>query len=399
MKMKAGWIGTLSMVLLLGIVFSTSAAPVPGVTDTEVVIGMTTPLSGPAALWGVTAQGAKAWADYVNDKGGVNGRKIKVILKDDGYNPARAMANLTEMKGQVFAINALLGTAVANATKDFFADNKIPLITAYANVRIWAKLPKDKLRYVFVSYPDYENEGEYLTTYAFKSLGAKKLAVFYQNDDYGKEALEGAKLGLSKLPGKPELAGSVPYEVTERALATQAQKLKETGADTLLIYTTMNHGALILKEAAKIGYKPKVVACFTLGDPMMYGLAGAEVWEGVYPASPANSGVPGEPAVDKVIEILKKYDPKLAGKEYLAVFGAVSMMHLVEGLKNAGKDLTPEGLIKGMEMIKNWKPEGIGAPVTYSPDRHHGVNGSRIMKAEKGKHVPITDYMIYKPLF
>ena len=399
MSRKAGWIGTLTLVLLLGIVFSTQAAPVPGVTDTEVVIGMTTPLSGPAALWGTTAQGAKAWADYVNDKGGVHGRKIKVILKDDGYNPARAMANLTEMKGQIFAVNALLGTAVANATKDFFADNKIPLITVYANVRIWANLPKDKLKYVFVSYPDYENEGEYLATYAFKNLGAKKLAIFYQNDDYGKEALQGAKQGLSKLPGKPELAGAVPYEVTERALATHAQKLKETGADTLLIYPTMNHGALILKEAAKIGYKPKVVACFTLGDPMMYGLAGAEVWEGVYPAAPAHSGIPGEPEADRAIEILKKYDPKLAGKEYLALFGAMSMMHLVKGLENAGKDLTPDSLIKGMEMIKNWKPEGIGAPVTYAPDRHHGVNGSRMLKAEKGKHVPVSDYTIYKPLF
>jgi branched-chain amino acid transport system substrate-binding protein len=399
MKMKAGLIGMVSLVLFLGVVFSTQAAPVPGVTDTEVVIGMSTPLSGPAALWGVTAQGAKAWADYINDKGGVHGRKIKCILKDDGYNPARAMANLTEMKGQIFAFCALLGTAVANATKDFFAENKIPLITAYANVRIWAKYPKDKLKYVFVSYPDYENEGEYLATYAFKSLGAKKLAVFYQNDDYGKEALEGVKLALSKLPGKPELAGAVPYEVTERALATHAQKLKESGADTLVIYPTMNHGALILKETAKIGYKPKVVACFTLGDPMMYNLAGPEIWEGVYPAAPAHSGVPGEPAADKVIEILKKYDPKLAGKEYLALFGAMSMMHLVKGLENAGKNLTPDSLIKGMEMIKNWRPEGIGAPVTYGPDRHHGVNGSRMLKAEKGKHIPVSDYTIYKPLF
>jgi ABC-type branched-subunit amino acid transport system substrate-binding protein len=152
MSMKAGWIGIFSLVLLLGIVFSTSAAPVQGVTDTEVVIGMSTPLSGPAALWGTTALGAKAWADYVNDKGGVYGRKIKVILKDDGYNPARAMANLTEMKGQIFAFCALLGTAVANATKDFFAKQD-PLITAYANVRIWANYPKDKLKYVFISYP------------------------------------------------------------------------------------------------------------------------------------------------------------------------------------------------------------------------------------------------------
>jgi len=399
MKMKAGWVGTLSLVLLLGIVFSTSAAPVPGVTDTEVVIGITNPLSGPAALWGVTAQGAKAWADYINDKGGVNGRKIKVILKDDGYNPARAMANLTEMKGQVFAVCALLGTAIINATKDFFPDNKIPLINAYADVRIWAKYPKDKLRYVFIGYPDYENEAEYLTTYAVKNLGAKKIALFYQNDDYGKMAMEGVNLGLKKLPGQASLVGTVPFEVTERALATQAQKLKETGADTLILYPTPTHGALILKEMAKLGYKPKVLVCFTLGDPIMFNVAGAEVWEGVYPASPANSGVPGEKEVDRVIEILKKYDPKLAGKEYLAVFGATSMMYMVEGLRNAGRNLTPETMIKGMEMIKNWKPEGIGAPVTFSPDRHHGVNGSRVMKAEKGKHVPITDYTIYKPLF
>jgi branched-chain amino acid transport system substrate-binding protein len=103
--------------------------------------------------------------------------------------------------------------------------------------------------------------------------------------------------------------------------------------------------------------------------------------------------------VDRVIEILKKYDPKIAGKEYLAVFGATSMMYLVEGLKHAGRNLTPETMIKGMETIKNWKPEGIGAPVTFAPDRHHGVNGSRVMRAEKGKHVPITDYTLFKPLF
>ena len=157
----------------------------------------------------------------------------------------------------------------------------------------------------------------------------------------------------------------------KRALATHAQKLKETGADTLLIYPTMNHGALIL-EAAKIGYKPKVVACFTLGDPMMYGLAGADVWEELI-AAPAHSGIPGEPASDKAIEILKKYDPKLAGKEYLALFGAMSMMHLVRGLENAGKDLTPDSLIKGMEMIKNWKPEGIGS---RSLTRRTGTTGS-----------------------
>lgn len=375
------------------------AASVAGVTDTEVTLGITNPLSGPAALWGITGVGAKAWADYINDKGGIHGRKINVILRDDGYNPSRAMANLTEMKGKVFAVVALLGTAIVNTTKDFFAENKVPLITAYGDVRIWEKYPKDKLRWVFVSYPDYKDEAEFLTGHAVKDLGGKKISLFYQNDDYGKMALEGVKLALSKLPGRSSLGATIPYDVTERALATHAQKLKEGGGDVLLLYTTPSHGALILKEMAKFDYRPKVVATFTLGDPIMYGLAGADLWEGVYPAVPANSSIPGEPAADKVIEILKKYDPKIAGKEYLALFGAVSMMYAAEGLKNAGRNLTPESMIKGMEMIKNWKPEGLGAPVTFGPDRRHGVNGSRLSRAQKGKHVPISDYVIYKPLF
>ncbi|MBI5603002.1 MAG: ABC transporter substrate-binding protein, partial [Deltaproteobacteria bacterium] len=320
-------------------------------------------------------------------------------LKDDGYNPARAMANLTEMKGKVFAVNALLGTAVVNACKDFFFENKIPIIDAYGDDRIWAKYPKEKHKYIIVSYTDYEDEAQFLGTHAIKNLGTKKLAVFYQNDDYGKMGLEGIKMALSKNPGKAELMVAIPYEVTERTMGTHAQKLKESGADTIFMYPTMTHAALILKEMAKIGYRPKAVGSFPVGDPIMYNVAGADVWEGVYPAGAGQVGVPGEPAMDRVSDILKKYEPKLAGKEYLAVFGAVSMITLVEGLKNAGRNLTQESLIKGMEMIKNWKPEGIGAPMTFSPTRHHGVNGSRLLHAEKGKHVPVTDYVIHKSLF
>ncbi|MEI8183769.1 MAG: ABC transporter substrate-binding protein, partial [Desulfomonile sp.] len=103
------------LLLLPGI---TVAADVPGVTDTEVVIGCTTPLSGPAALWGTTGMGMKAWADYVNDQGGIHGRKIKFVMKDDAYNPTRGLANLQEMKGSVLAVCGPIGTAILNASKD-----------------------------------------------------------------------------------------------------------------------------------------------------------------------------------------------------------------------------------------------------------------------------------------
>jgi ABC-type branched-subunit amino acid transport system substrate-binding protein len=387
------------LVLFLIAPGSVFAEKVAGVTDNEVVIGWTTPLSGPAALWGVTGLGGKAYADYINDQGGIHGRKIKVILKDDGYNPARAMANLQEMKGNIFAVCGLLGTAICNAAKDYFANNKIPLITAYGDIRIWGRLPKDKLRYIFIAYPDYEDEAEYITNYALNKLGSKKIALFYQNDDYGKMAMSGVEKAIAENKGKGALVGKVPYEVTERALGTHALKLKESGAESVVIYSTMTHGALILKEMAKIGYRPNPLTTFTLGDPIMYKVAG-EPWEGTYIALPGNSGIPGsEEGADRIVKILKKYNPKLEGKEYLALFGAMSMIHLVEGLKNAGKDLTPESMIKGMEKIRNWKPEGVGAPVTYTPDQHHGNNASRMGQAQKGKHIPLEDFTIHKAHF
>jgi len=291
MRKSTFWTG---IVILLVLAFASSVGAqqkVSGVTDTEVMVGWTTPLSGPAALWGVTGMGGAAWAEYVNSQGGVHGRKIKVILKDDGYNPTRAMTNLQEMKGNVFAVCGLLGTAILNAAKDFFPENQVPLITAYGDVRIWAREPKDKLRYIFIAYPDYEDEAVYVTTYAMKNLGAKKIILFYQNDDYGKMAMSGVEKALKEMPGKAQLVASVPYEVTERALGTHAIKMKEAGADTAILYPTMSHGALILKEMAKIDYRPKVLTTFTLGDPVMYGVAG-EVWEGTYIALPGNSGVP-----------------------------------------------------------------------------------------------------------
>jgi len=376
------------------------AADVPGVTDTEIVVGVTTPLSGPAALWGVTGLGMKAWADYVNEQGGVHGRKITVIIKDDAYNPTRGMANLQEMKGKVFAFCGVLGTATCNAARDFFADSKTPLVTAYANVRMWTELLKEKRKYVFIAYTDYLDEAMYNTRFAVEQLGAKKIAHFYQNDDYGKNAQVGIKEQLAKMPGKAELVESVPFEMAERALASHALKLKESGADTVILNPTPTHGALILKEMAKVGYRPKVIFSFPLGDPIMYNVAGAEVWEGAYIALPGNSGQPGsDPPADKVAEILVKYDPKIKGKEYLGVFGAVSMMHMVEGLKNAGRDLTVENFIKGMEKVKDWTPEGLGAQVTYTADRRHGVNASRMSQARQGKHVPLGGYEMFAPLF
>ena len=393
--MKLRVLGTMLFVTALGANSALAQSKAPGVTDTEVTIGITTPLSGPAAAWGTTALGAEAWAKHVNEQGGVHGRKIKVVMKDDGYNPGRALANVNEMKDSVFALVGLLGTAVLNANKDNIADAKLPTIWPYGNPQVFAKQPKEKNRTVFMVYPDYTDEADFLVHQAAKLTGAKKVAVFYQNDDYGKGGLDGVKRGVGKLAGSVAIAGEVSYEVADRELSTHALKIKESGADSVILYSTVTHTAGIIKEMAKVGYRPKIFASFPLGDVnTMFRVLG-ELWEGAY--YNVTGAVPGEPEADRIIDILLKQEPKLKGRESFALSGAVAMMATVEGMQRAGKNLTREGFIEAMESFKGWTPEKLTAPITWAPNRHHGLNPIRMMRAGKAADASFTAISDYQP--
>ena len=372
----------------------------PGVTDTEVVVGLTTPLSGPAAACGNTAVAMEAWIRYANDQGGIHGRKIKVRLKDDTHNPSRAVANLEEMKDSVFMNLGLLGSAVLNAAKDDVAAYKLLTINPYGNPAIWAKQPKDKLRYVFVNYPDCSDEGEFLVKQAVDRLGARKVAVFYQNDDYGKGGLVGVNRGIKGLGSRGSLAGAVPYELADRELGMHALKLKESGADTIIIYSTITHGADIVKEMAKAGFRPKIVASFPLGDyTIMYRLLG-DLWEDAYFAG--LNAAAADPAGKIIVDVMTKYEPKLVGKENTALAGAVAAIIAVEGLKKAGRNLSREGFVEAMESIKGFTTMGLTAPVTFGPNQHHGLNAVRLLRANKAadaSYVEVLPWQIFKPLF
>ncbi|MDO8478047.1 MAG: ABC transporter substrate-binding protein [Candidatus Rokubacteria bacterium] len=372
----------------------------PGVTDTEIVIGLTAPMSGPAAIYGNLAVAKEAWARYVNDLGGVHGRKLKVAIKDDGFNPGRAVANIKEMRDSVFLTVGLVGSAVVNAAKDEIAEARLPLINAYASPQLWARQPKDKLKSVFIDYPDYADEADYLVTYSVTMLGAQKLAVFYQNDDWGKGVMDGVNRAMKALGAKATLATAVPYEVSDRELGTQALKFKDSGADTLFLAALNTHSANLVREMAKVGYRPRLVGSFTIGDhQVMYRLLG-ELWEGAY--YNVIGAVPGEPEAKAVLDILIKYEPKLQGREGTALAGAANMIIAVEGLKKAGRNLTRDGFIEAMEGIRNFTVLGLSAPITFGPDRHHGLNAVRLMRAQKAadfSYVQVAPYQVFKPLF
>jgi ABC-type branched-subunit amino acid transport system substrate-binding protein len=393
-----------ALVLAIAVVLASTAPAVaqktPGVTENEVVIGLTTPLSGPAAAWGNTAVAMEAWTRHVNEQGGIHGRKLKVIMKDDGYNPGRAVANLKEMKDSVFMNVGLLGSAVLQAAKDDVAEYRIPTINPYGNPAIWARQPREKLRYVFVNYPDYVDEGDFLVTQAVTKLGAKRVAVFHQNDEYGKGGLEGVNRGLKGLGGKASLATVVSYELSDRELGTHALKLKDSGADTVILYPTITHGANVVKEMAKVGYRPRLVASFPLGDYLiMYRLLG-ELWEGAH--FNVLGAVAGDPAGKGIVDVLTKHEPKLVGKENTALAGAAAIIIALEGLQKAGKNLTRETYVEGMESIKGFTTMGLTAPISFAPNRRHGLNAVRMLRANRAadnSYVEVMPYQVFQPHF
>ena len=397
MKRLIYWV--VLMVCLASWVPTYGASKNPGVTDDEVVIGMTCPMSGPAAAWSSMAMGNSAWAKHINDKGGIHGRKIKFVAKDDAYNPSRALANLTEMKDEVFAFGCIIGSATANASKELLLESKVPVVHIHANPRIWVGVPQEQMRHLFIAYPDYIDEADALTLFAVEKVGLKKIALFGQNDDWGKSAKEGIERAMKKLAGKAKFVGFVPYELTDRALATHALELKKAEPDGLLIYGAPTQASLIIREMAKVDFKPKLFTANPLGDPLMYKIAG-ELWEGAYPAVSGNVAMPEvEPQADKVLEILLKYEPKLEGLKFLGITGSTTMMLIAEALQRAGRNLTRESFVKAMESLKEFKPEGMGGPITFGPNRRHGLNSIRICQAKDGKHVPLTGFLIFDPLF
>ena len=374
----------------------------PGVTDTEVVVGLSMPLSGVAAAWSNTGVAMEAWAKHLNEQGGVHGRKVKVLMKDDGYNPGRAVANIQEMQNDVFMNVGMLGSAILNAAKDKVAEAKLLTINPFGNPAIWAKQPKDKLRYVFVNYTDYYDEGDFLVNFAATKLDAKKIAVFHQNDEYGKGGLEGVNRGLKGLGGKATLATAVSYELTDRELGTHALKLKDSGADTVILYPTITHGANVIKEMAKAGYRPKLLASFPLGDYLiMYRLLG-ELWEGAHFTVLSGAAVAGDPAGKKVLDILTKQEPKLVGKENTALAGAAAMILAMEGLNRAGKNLTRDSYVEAMEGVKGFTAQGLTPPITFGPNRRHGLNALRLLKAVKAadnSYVEVVPPQVFQPHF
>lgn len=385
------------LALIAGLVLTLGASPalaqVRGVTDTEVILGTSAPLSGPAAAWGSTALGARTYIELINEQGGIHGRTIRLEIRDDAYLPPRAIANVRELAERVgvFAISGIIGSANAFAVREYAHQRGLFWITPAVDSHIW--IGYEGSSHVYTVYPDYFEEARILTRYAVGDLGSSRIAVFYQNDQYGEAGLEGVRAEMEALKGQARIVAEVSYEVSDPDLSAHAQRLQASGADTVILYATPNHGAMIAQAMARIGYHPNRLATFTLGDATIMTALAGEAWEGVI--STAYFPLPSEDArVNDVLQRVVARDPSLRPMGYNVLAGITFVEPFLEALRRAGRDLTPASFVAAMESIQGWDGEVI-RNVTFSPDRHQGINRIYLTQVRNGQAVSISGWIEY----
>jgi ABC-type branched-subunit amino acid transport system substrate-binding protein len=373
--------------LSLVVIAPSGYANPPGFDDKEIRIGQWGPQTGPAAPWGSVARGSGLLFNLVNDEGGIHGRKIKYFIRDDMYNPAQTKAVVKELveKHGIFAFVGGVGAAPGLAVRDYLVQNKIIWVGPATGIKEYVE-PNNP--YLFAVYPLYDDEASILTKYVVDKLKAKKIGFIYQNDTYGKNGLDGTKRRLAKY--KMNLVVEIPIEPMEKDLSSQVLKLKNAGAEVVMMYVNPTLAVITLKTAASVGFKPQWVSSNTLSDyPLMFKLSGG-LWEGVITGAFGETPDSKHPLMVKYREASKKYTPdERWGTFYYA--GILFAEPLVEALKKVGKNLSTEAALKALNSLKGF--QGIGPKITWTEKEHQGTDSIMIQKCgPNASYITLQDW-------
>jgi branched-chain amino acid transport system substrate-binding protein len=352
---------------------------VPGVTDTEIVLGSHLPLSGYAAAWGVDIKaGMDAYFAYVNDNGGVYGRKIRLIVYDDQYTGPLASEVVRKLVEQdrVFAIIGGLGSAAHSAVWKYLEANDVPDMFILTGDSKWTD-PVVKTRFAWLV--DYITEGKILGEYIAKNFPGKKLGIIAQSDEFGQEGEQGLREGVKD--ANMEIVVET-CEETQPDLSAQVQRLKNENVDVVAIYGMPIPAASAIKTAHEtLGWKVPFVITGVDAVEIVAALAGYDNIEGtvsvVFGHQAYETGYPG---VAQHIEMLAKYAPGVRATN-LTLVGAAIAEGITNILKNAGRDLTREKFLDTAESTCKWEsPAGL-APASMSPTDHRPIEVEQYVRA------------------
>jgi branched-chain amino acid transport system substrate-binding protein len=335
-----------------------AAAADPGVSDTEIVLGGTHPFSGPASAYGNIGKGIGAYFDYLNDHGGINGRKIKWIDKDDGYSPPQAVQLVHQLVEQdkVFAVFDTLGTAVNTAIRPYLNQQGVPQLFVATGATTWGK---DYKQYPWTIgwQPDYQAESILYAQDVLREHPKAKIGVIYQNDDYGDDMNTGLKRGLGSHQNM--IVKMASYETSDPNVSSQIATLKAAGCDTLMIFATPKFAIQSMVAVAQQSWHP-VIYLNNVANAIPYMRAAAKAGgpsavNGIittyYLKDPANHArYASDPGMKLYNEVMNKYLPAGDKDDGNYLYGVSIAYTMADVLRRAGKDLTRK---KVMDIASN----------------------------------------------
>jgi branched-chain amino acid transport system substrate-binding protein len=366
-----------------------------GVTDTEIKLGTTSPYSGPASGFGVYGQAQTAYFHMVNDRGGINGRKINLISLDNAYTPPKTLEQTRKLveSDEVFAIAGMLGTAPNSATQKYLNSKNIPNLFLTSGAERFND-PKE-YPWIIPFYPIYVAQSAAFGKFILKEKPAAKIAVQYLNDDLGKDFLRGLKKGLGD-KGDAMIVKEISHELAEPSIENQVADCMGAGADVFVQLTASKFAAQGIRKVAALNWHPLHIVnsnCSSIGGTLApAGLDNAKglvsAWWEINPTDPAEES---RPAVKAYAEFLKKYLPSIHIDDNTAIPGYNNAYMIEQVLKRCGDELTRENVLKVATSLKGERPPLYldGIKVHNSPTDYRAVHNLQLSRFDGKRWVAI----------
>jgi branched-chain amino acid transport system substrate-binding protein len=392
--------------LLLPVAVAGSTAD-PGVTSTTILLGGTSPLTGPAAAYESVARGAKAYFDYVDAKGGVNGRKIEYKYVDDAYNPAQSVQVTRQLVEQdkVFAVFNSLGTEQNLAVRDYLNVQKVPQLFVASGATTWGR---DAAKYPWTIgfQPSYQAEGWVYGQFIAKTKRKAKIAVLFQNDDYGKDLLGGLKRGLTRSGSK--VIAAQPYEVTSVDVSSQIARLKASGANVFTVFATPKFAIQAIVFANRLRWRPQVIMNSVSGATNIMLLASesgkSKTINGTvtlnFLKDPTDARWKKDPGMKLYRAVMAKYAKGANVNDVYHVYGMAVAYETVALLKRLGANPTRAGLMARARSMNDPSNPFLlpGIVVKTGPGDGFPIQQGQLQRWTKGHWVPFGGLFASKKL-
>jgi branched-chain amino acid transport system substrate-binding protein len=355
-----------------------------GVTDTEIKLGTTSPYSGPASAYGVYGQAQSAYFEMVNDRGGINGRRVNLVSLDNAFSPPKAVEQTRKLveSDEVFAIAGFLGTPPNAAVSKYLNSKGVPSLFLTSGALRFND-PKN-FPWIVPFYPSYIAQGAVFGRYLLKAKPNGKIAVQYVNDDLGRDYLRGLKLGLGNRASEM-IVKELSHEMAEPTIESQIVELKVTGADVFVQLSASKFAAQAIRKVASLGWQPTFIInsnSASIGATLVP--AGVENAKGLITARwEKNVSDPAEADDEGVKDFktfAKKYMPRLDLADATAVPGYNNAAAIEHVLKLCGDNLTRENLLKQATSLKDYTPPLIlkDVKIYNSPDNYDAFHNLQL---------------------